>query len=88
MKQPLFTHYTVYYKRVDKTNGRALPEIYSTKVKARTEEDAAEIAKNSVIAMWYNLVKVEIEIDAYTTEAMSGDYDHLLQTTMKYVNVE
>jgi hypothetical protein len=27
-------------------------------------------------------------IDAYMKEAMSGDYDHLLQTTMKYVEVE
>ena len=28
------------------------------------------------------------EIDKFTEEAMSGDYDHLLQTVMKYVNVE
>lgn len=27
-------------------------------------------------------------IEDYRTEAMSGDYDHLLQTTMKYVDVE
>jgi len=26
-------------------------------------------------------------IDAYMKEATSGDYDHLLQTTMKYVEV-
>ena len=25
------------------------------------------------------------EISAYMAEAMSGDYDHLLQTTMQYV---
>jgi hypothetical protein len=27
-------------------------------------------------------------IDAYRAEATSGDYDHLLQTTMAYVEVE
>lgn len=27
------------------------------------------------------------EIDAYQAEAMSGDYDHLLQTTMRFVTV-
>lgn len=27
------------------------------------------------------------EIDAYMEEAMSGDYDHLLQTTMRWVEV-
>ena len=26
-------------------------------------------------------------IDQYTYEATSGDYDHLIQTTMKYFNV-
>jgi hypothetical protein len=28
------------------------------------------------------------EIDAYTAEAMSGDYNDLLRTSMAYVNVE
>lgn len=28
------------------------------------------------------------EIGAYTEEAMSGDYDHLLRTSMEWVNVE
>ena len=28
------------------------------------------------------------EIDAYTSEAMSGDYDHLLRVTMQTVHVE
>ena len=27
-------------------------------------------------------------IEEYTKEANSGDYDHLLQTTMKYVEVD
>ena len=27
------------------------------------------------------------EIDAFTAEATSGDYDHLLQTCMKWVNI-
>ena len=27
------------------------------------------------------------EIEAYTNEAMSGDYDHVLQTTMRWVSV-
>lgn len=27
------------------------------------------------------------EIEAYTQEATSGDYDNLLQTTMRWVNV-
>ena len=27
------------------------------------------------------------EIDKYTEEATSGDYDHLLQTSMKWVNI-
>lgn len=27
------------------------------------------------------------EIDAYLQEAMSGDYDHLLSTTMQWVDV-
>ena len=30
----------------------------------------------------------QAEIDAFRTEAMSGDYDHLLATAMKYVDVE
>jgi hypothetical protein len=28
------------------------------------------------------------EINAFSKEAMSGDYDHLLQTCMEWVNVE
>lgn len=28
------------------------------------------------------------DIDAYMDEAMSGDYDHLLQVTMQTVNVD
>lgn len=28
------------------------------------------------------------EIDRYVEEATSGDYDHLLQTTMKWVSVD
>jgi hypothetical protein len=28
------------------------------------------------------------EIDAFKTEATAGDYDHLLPTVMKYVDVE
>lgn len=27
------------------------------------------------------------EIEAFSSEAMSGDYDHLLQTAMKWVDV-
>ena len=27
------------------------------------------------------------QIEEFLTEAMAGDYDHLLQTCMKYVNV-
>lgn len=27
------------------------------------------------------------EVDEYMAEAMSGDYDHLLQTTMRWVEV-
>jgi hypothetical protein len=30
----------------------------------------------------------QIVIDEFYKEATSGDYDHLLQTCMKYVNVE
>lgn len=29
----------------------------------------------------------QTEIDAYMAEAMAGDYDHLLQTTMRWVEV-
>ena len=29
----------------------------------------------------------DAEIEAFTSEARSGDYDHLLQTAMKWVNV-
>lgn len=28
------------------------------------------------------------EIDAFMEDAMSGDYDHVLQTVMKWVNVD
>jgi hypothetical protein len=28
------------------------------------------------------------DIEQYTIEVTAGDYDHLLQTTMKWVNVE
>lgn len=27
------------------------------------------------------------EVEAFRTEAMSGDYDHLIQTAMRWVNV-
>lgn len=30
----------------------------------------------------------QMEIEKFTTEAMAGDYDHLLRTVMEYVNVE
>jgi hypothetical protein len=30
----------------------------------------------------------QAEIDDYFAEATSGDYDHLLQTTMRWVNCE
>lgn len=29
----------------------------------------------------------DAEIDAYVTESTDGDYDHLLQTAMRWVNV-
>lgn len=29
----------------------------------------------------------QLEIDEYINESMSGDYDHLLQTAMKWVDV-
>ena len=29
----------------------------------------------------------DAEIETFTSEAKSGDYDHLLQTAMKWVNV-
>ncbi len=29
----------------------------------------------------------QIEVEAFNKEAMSGDYDHLLQTCMKWVTV-
>ena len=28
------------------------------------------------------------EVDKFTTDAMSGDYDHVLQTAMKWVEVK
>jgi len=31
---------------------------------------------------------LKAEAEAYMKEAMGGDYDHLLQTTMKYVDIE
>lgn len=30
----------------------------------------------------------QMEIEKFTTEAMAGDYDHLLRTVMEWVNVE
>ena len=30
----------------------------------------------------------KMEIDKFVQEATSGDYDHLIQTVMKYVNIE
>jgi hypothetical protein len=35
-----------------------------------------------------NAKMTKAQIDEYRDEAMLGDYDHLLRTTMKYVNVE
>jgi hypothetical protein len=32
--------------------------------------------------------EIEVIISEYTKEAMSGDYDHLLQTTMSWVDVD
>jgi hypothetical protein len=34
------------------------------------------------------LRRAGIDPTPYTNEAMSGDYDHLLQTTLSWVNVE
>jgi hypothetical protein len=35
-----------------------------------------------------NPVEMKKIVDEFRTEAMSGDYDHLLQTCMRWVNVE
>lgn len=47
--------------------------------------NAFAILGNVVRAMRH--AGIEQVIDEYQAEATSGDYDHLLQTTMRYVDV-
>ena len=49
--------------------------------------NAFAIIANMKNAMQRHKVSKE-DIDSFLKEAMSGDYDHLLRTCMKWVNVE
>jgi len=52
-----------------------------------TDGNAFAILANMKSALRKHKVSGE-DIEAFLEEAMSGDYDHLLQTCMKWVNVE
>jgi len=52
-----------------------------------TDGNAFAILANMKSALRKHKVSGE-DIEAFLKEAMSGDYDHLLQTCMKWVNVE
>lgn len=49
--------------------------------------NAFDILANMKCTMQKHKVSRE-DIDSFLKEAMSGDYDHLLQICMKWVNVE
>ena len=54
-----------------------------------TGEDGNAFAILGAVLKAMRRARVAQEIqDAFKKEAMSGDYDNLLQTCMKYVNVE
>ena len=52
-----------------------------------TDGNAFAILANMKRALRKHKVSGE-DIESFLEEAMSGDYDHLLQTCMKWVNVE
>ena len=52
-----------------------------------TDGNAFAILANMKGALRKHKVSGE-DIESFLEEAMSGDYDHLLQTCMKWVNVE
>lgn len=52
-----------------------------------SDGNAFAILANMKHAMQRHKVSRE-DIDSFLEEAMSGDYNHLLQTCMKWVNVE
>ena len=52
-----------------------------------TDGNAFAILANMKQALRKHKVSGE-DIESFLEEAMSGDYDHLLQTCMKWVNVE
>lgn len=58
-------------------------------VKVRlTDEDGNAFSIIAMVSKAMRKAKVsEADIDQFKKEAMSGDYDHLLQTTMKTVDV-
>ena len=63
------------------------PICENVKVKL-TGEDGNSMFIISRVTEAMNLAKVEKEtISAFTKEAMAGDYDNLLRTCMKYVEV-
>ncbi len=49
---------------------------------------ASAAAKKDLKNSEYSREEIAAIIKEYTTEAMSGDYDHLLSTTMNYFNCD
>ena len=66
----------------------ASPEpITDVKVKLVGEDGNAFVILGKV-SKEFRQAGYDLDFKEYQTQAMSGDYDHLLITTMTYVNVE
>lgn len=64
------------------------PKYPNIKVQLVGEDGNAFAILGSVRKAMRRANLLKSEMDAFTAEATSGDYDHLLQTCMKWVEVE
>lgn len=63
------------------------PRYPSIQVRLSGEDGNAFAILGSVLGALRSAGVVQAERDAFVAEAQSGDYDHLLQTCMRWVDV-
>lgn len=61
---------------------------YDVKVKLVGKDGNAWAIMGNVSRALKKAGATQAEIDEYTKQSMSGDYNHLLRTAMEWVNVE
>ena len=64
------------------------PKFPHVTVKLLGEDGNAFFILGAVMKAMRRAKVSEEDINAFRTEATSGNYDHLLQTVMSYVNIE